>query len=104
MDPLLLALALAGLLVGATGTWSPCGLSMIETIGPTGHTGGLRTTFAASASFVPFAVLGGALTFGLLALLGEAAFGAAGAAGYAVAAAVSLAAAIAEARGSGRPS
>jgi hypothetical protein len=98
-DPQLLALAVAGLLVGATGTWSPCGFSMIETIGPTGHTGGLRTTLAAAATFAPFAVVGGALTFGLLALAGDAAFGAAGGAAYAVAAAVSLAAAIAEARG-----
>ena len=98
-DPLLIALAVAGLLVGATGTWSPCGFSMIETIGPTGHTGGLRTTLAASATFAPFAVLGGAITFGLLALAGEAVLGAAGTVGYVVAAAVAGVAAIAEARG-----
>ena len=48
MDPLLIALAVAGLLVGATGTWSPCGFSMIETIGPTGHVGGPATTAYAS--------------------------------------------------------
>ena len=98
-DPQLLALAVAGLLVGGTGTWSPCGFSMIETIGPTGHTGGLRTTLAAAATFAPFAVLGGVITFGLLALAGEVVFGAAGTAGYAIAAIVSLAAALAEARG-----
>ncbi len=98
-DPQLIALIVAGLLVGATGTWSPCGFSMIETIGPTGHTGGLRTTFAAAATFAPFAVLGGAITFGLLALAGEAVFGAAGTAAYAIAAVVAVAAAIAEARG-----
>ena len=41
MDPgVIIALVVAGLLIGATGTWSPCGFSMVETIGPTGHTGG----------------------------------------------------------------
>lgn len=98
MDTLLPVLALAGLLIGATGTWSPCGLSMIETIGPTGHTGGLRTTLAAAATFAPFAVLGGVLTFGSLALLGDFLHGS-GAVAYLVAAALALAAAAAEARG-----
>lgn len=98
-DPLLIALAVTGLLVGATGTWSPCGFSMIETIGPTGHTGGLRTTLAAAATFAPFAVLGGAITFGLLALAGEAVHGSAGTVGYVVAATVAGVAAIAEVRG-----
>ena len=100
MDPVLLvALAVAGLLIGATGTWSPCGFSMIETIGPTGHEGGARTTLAACATFAPFAVVGGALTFGLLGLLGEALPGAGGTAAIAVAGTVAIAAAVAEARG-----
>ena len=47
LGPLEIALAAAALLIGATGTFSPCGLSMIETIGPTGHTGGRRTAIAA---------------------------------------------------------
>ena len=98
MEPLLAALAGAGLLIGATGTWSPCGFSMIETIGPTGHTGGLRTTLAASATFAPFALLGGSITFLLLALLGGL-LGGSGPAGYAIAAALAVAAAAAEARG-----
>ena len=33
-----ITLAAAALLAGLTGTWSPCGFSMIETIGPVGHT------------------------------------------------------------------
>ena len=99
MDALLGALAAAGLLVGATGTWSPCGLSMIETIGPTGHTGGLPATLAASATFAPFAVAGAVVTFGALALFGDLVGGAGGAIGYGVAAAIALAAALAEARG-----
>jgi hypothetical protein len=97
VEPLLLSLVLAGLLVGATGTWSPCGFSMIETIGPTGHTGGMPTTLAACASFAPFAVLGGALTFGLLGAVGGLVGGGAFALG--LGAAVALAAAVAEARG-----
>lgn len=99
IEPLYLALAVAGLLIGATGTWSPCGFSMIETIGPTGHTGGLSTTLAASATFAPAAVAGGALTFGLLGLAGEAVAGAGGTIAWLLAAAVAIAAALAEARG-----
>jgi hypothetical protein len=99
LDPLLITvLAAAGLLVGATGTWSPCGLSMIETIGPAGHTGGARTTAAACATFAPFAVVGGVITFGLLAALGDG-LGAGGTAAYIAAAVVAVAAAVAEARG-----
>ena len=33
--PLEIALGVASLLIGATGTFSPCGLSAIDTIGPT---------------------------------------------------------------------
>jgi hypothetical protein len=65
-----LTLALAAFGAGWTGTWSPCGFSMIETIGPTGHRGGMRTTLAACASFLPGALLGGVITFGQLAMLG----------------------------------
>ena len=69
MDPLLIALAVAGLLVGATGTWSPCGFSMIETIGPTGHTGGAADDARRLGHLRPRSrSLGGALTFGLLGL------------------------------------
>lgn len=98
-EALLIALAGAGLLVGATGTWSPCGFSMIETIGPTGHSGGTATTLAACATFAPFALLGGAITFGTLAAIGAAMAGAGGTVAYIAAAVVAIAAAIAEARG-----
>ena len=99
LDPLVAALVLAALLVGATGTWSPCGFSMIETIGPTGHSGGLPTTLAASATFAPFAVVGAVATFAGLAWLGSLLHGAASTAAYVLAAVLALAAAIAEARG-----
>ena len=94
-----LALVAAALVIGLTGAWSPCGFSMVETIGPTGHTGGRPTTFAALATFVPGALVGGVLTFGTLALLGELAHGAGGEVSYAIAAAIAILAAIAEARG-----
>jgi hypothetical protein len=100
MDPLLIAaLIAAGLLIGATGTWSPCGFSMIETIGPTGHTGGQATTLAACATFLPGALVGAVLTFGGLALVGAAVPGEAGWVSYTLASVVALAAAIAEVRG-----
>jgi hypothetical protein len=99
MGPVELALAAAALLIGATGTFSPCGLSAIETIGPTGHTGGRRTTLAACATFLPGAVAGGVLTFGTLSLLGELLHGAGSRAAYLAGAAIALAAAVLEARG-----
>ncbi|HEY7268044.1 MAG TPA: hypothetical protein VH501_10130 [Solirubrobacterales bacterium] len=99
MSVLEIALAIAALLIGATGTFSPCGLSVIDTIGPTGHTGGRRTTIAACATFLPGAVAGGLLTFGSLAALGEWLHGTGGRASYLVAAGIALLAALLEARG-----
>ena len=94
-----IALAAAALLIGATGTWSPCGFSMIETLGPGGHTGGRRTTLAACATFLPGAVAGGVVTFCALALLGGLVHGVGGRVAYIAAAAIAVAAAIAELRG-----
>ena len=99
MGPLELSLAAAGLLIGATGTFSPCGLSVVETIGPTGHNGGRRTTVAACIAFLPGAVLGGLATFGALAALGGLVHGAGGQAAYLVAAALAAIAAVLEAKG-----
>jgi hypothetical protein len=99
MGGLELSLAAAALLIGATGTFSPCGFSAIETLGPTGHTGGRRTTIAAVIAFAPGAILGGVFTFGALALLGELIGGAGGRAAYLVAAAIAIVAAVLEARG-----
>jgi hypothetical protein len=93
------ALGVAALVVGATGTWSPCGFSMVETIGPRGHTGGRRTTLAACASFLPGAVIGGVATFAALALFGGLLHGTGGRAAYVAAAAIAVLAALAEARG-----
>jgi len=100
MEPgVIIALVVAGLLIGATGTWSPCGFSMIETIGPTGHTGGQPTTLAACATFFPGAIMGAVFTFGGISLVGAALPGEAGWLSYTIAGVVALLAAIAEARG-----
>ena len=68
---MLTVLAIAAFVAGLTGSWSPCGLSMLSTLGPTGHTGGRPTTAAACAAFVPGALAGGVVTFGLVALAGS---------------------------------
>ena len=94
-----LTLLAAALLAGLCGTWSPCGFSMIETIGPVGHTGGRATTLSACATFTPVPLAGGVFTFGLLSSLGALLTVAGGAAAYLVAAAIAVAAGIAELRG-----
>jgi hypothetical protein len=92
-------LVAAALVIGLTGAWSPCGFSMVETIGLAGDEGRRGTTLAACATFAPGAVVGGVATFGLLALLGDAIHGAGGRVAYLVAAVIAVAAAVAEARG-----
>ncbi len=91
-------LIVAAAAAGVTGAWSPCGFSMVETLAPQGYAGRLRVTAAACLTFAAGALAGGVVTFGGLALLGEA-LGAGGPAALTVAAAVALAAAIGEARG-----
>jgi hypothetical protein len=92
-------LGVAALLIGATGTWSPCGFSMVETIGLRGHSGGRSTTLAACATFAPGALAGGVATFGLLAVAGHLILGSAGTTAYLVAAAIAFGAAALDARG-----
>ncbi|MFI5123562.1 MAG: hypothetical protein ACHQJ5_11770, partial [Vicinamibacteria bacterium] len=99
MDGLEISLALAALLAGLTGTWSPCGFSMIETIGPAGHTGGRATTISACLTFTVGALAGGVITFGLLALAGGLLPGADDDAAYIAAAAIAVVGAALELRG-----
>ena len=99
MSPLELSLAGAALVIGLTGAWSPCGFSMVETIGLSGDGSRRRTTIASCIAFAPGAVVGGIITFGLLSAFGELVHGAGGRAAYLVAAAIAIAAAVAEARG-----
>jgi hypothetical protein len=95
---LTVALVLAAVAAGVTGSWSPCGFSMVDTLAPHGYAGRMRVTIAACATFALGALVGGVVTFGGLSLLGSA-LGAGGTTAAAVAGAVALAAAIGELRG-----
>ena len=92
------ALCLAAFLAGVTGTWSPCGFSMVDTLGSHARDGRRAAVAGACATFALGALAGGALTFGTLAALG-AVLGTGSRAGAVAAAVVALAAALAEARG-----
>lgn len=92
------ALLVTALAAGVTGAWSPCGLSMVETLAPDGFARRLRTSLVSCATFALGALGGGAVTFGGLALVG-AALGAGGPAAVGAAAVITVAAAVAEARG-----
>jgi hypothetical protein len=91
----LLAAALAA---GVTGAWSPCGLSMVETLAPGGFARTRAESALAGAAFALGALAGGAVTFGGLALLGSL-LGAGGGTALGAAAVVAVAAAVAEVRG-----
>ena len=54
---------------GMTGSWSPCGLSMISTLG--GHSAGWFTKASSSITFAQGALAGGVITFGTLGLVGS---------------------------------
>jgi len=99
LSELEVALALAAFVAGLTGTWSPCGFSMIETIGPSGHSGGRRTTFAASAAFAVGALVGGMVTFVVLSGAGALLHDGPGPRAAQVAALLAIAAAAGELRG-----
>jgi hypothetical protein len=88
---LTVALAVTALVAGLTGTWSPCGFSMIETIGSP-----RRRVLLSCATFGVGACVGGVATFGALASAGNLL---SGAAATTVAAVIALTAAGVEARG-----
>jgi hypothetical protein len=90
--------AACAFVAGLTGSWSPCGFSMVDTLAPQGYAGRMRVTVAACVTFAAGALAGGVSTFGALALLGDA-LGAGGSAAAAVAGAIALTAAAGEARG-----
>lgn len=89
---------LAALVAGVTGAWSPCGLSMVETLAPAGYAGRLRTSLLACATFTVGSLAGGAATFGGLALIGSL-LGAGTPTALGAGAVLALAAAVGEARG-----
>jgi hypothetical protein len=89
---MLIALAAAALVAGLAGGWSPCGFSMVDTLGPHGYAQRMRITLLACATFALGALAGAVATFGGLALLGDA-LGAGHGAAVAIAVALLLAAA-----------
>ena len=95
----LVAIALAALVAGVAGAWSPCGFSMVDTIGTALGDVRRATMTLATVTFTVGALAGGAVTFGGLALLGSLLGGGAGGVRDAVAAALALAAAAADWRG-----
>ena len=94
-------LLVAALAAGVTGAWSPCGLSMVETLAPGGFARTRAESALAAATFTAGALAGGAITFGGLALLG-ALLGAGGATALGAAAVVAVAAASRGARAADR--
>jgi len=95
----LAAIALAALVAGVAGAWSPCGFSMVDTIGTALGDVRRSTMTLATVTFTVGALAGGAVTFGGLALVGSLLGGGAGGLRDAVAAALALAAAAADWRG-----
>jgi hypothetical protein len=91
--------AVTAVLAGIAGAWSPCGFSMVDTIGTALGDARRSVMIFATATFTIGALAGGAITFGGLSLLGE--LLGHGAAGLrdALAGAVALAAAFADWRG-----
>jgi hypothetical protein len=91
---LTVALATVAAVAGLTGTWSPCGFSMIETIGRP-----RRRVVASCATFATGALVGGTATFAAVAAVGAAARATVGGDVVSVAAVIAIAAALAELRG-----
>ncbi|HST55207.1 MAG TPA: hypothetical protein VLJ42_04835 [Solirubrobacteraceae bacterium] len=88
------------LLAGITGTWSPCGLSTIETLRVGGvHGRGRLTAVGTSLAFALGALAGALTTFGVLALLGALVRSPHSATGPAIALVIAAGAAVLEATG-----
>jgi hypothetical protein len=92
-------LLLTAFAAGITGAWSPCGFSMVETLGGARARAGARTVRTSCATFALGALAGGAITFTALAAIGSALGGAGSGAALTAAVAIALAAALGEALG-----
>jgi MFS family permease len=99
MSAVAIALGITALVAGVTGAWSPCGFSMVETLGAAAERGRRAVTGVACLTFTLGAVLGGAITFGGLALLGALLGGPDGALAVPVAVGIAVLAAVGEALG-----
>jgi hypothetical protein len=62
---------LTAMVAGIAGAWSPCGFSMLDTIGSALGNPRRSATYVACTTFTLGAVVGGALTFGALASVGH---------------------------------
>jgi hypothetical protein len=91
--------ALTAVVAGIAGAWSPCGFSMVDTIGSALGDARRGATLAASATFALGTLLGGAITFGSLALLGSLVGDGVAGLREGLGAALALAAAVADWRG-----
>ena len=72
LSALAAAAALTALLAGLTGAWSPCGFSMVDTVGSALGDTRRSATLLACIAFTAGAIAGGAATFGGLACAGTA--------------------------------
>jgi hypothetical protein len=91
--------ALTAMIAGIAGAWSPCGFSMVQTIGSAMGDRRRAATWAASITFTLGAVLGGLITFAGLALAGSLLASHASGVREAIGAVIAMAAAIADWRG-----
>ncbi|MHB8242123.1 MAG: hypothetical protein ACYDHN_09045 [Solirubrobacteraceae bacterium] len=91
--------AITAAIAGVAGAWSPCGFSMVETIGSAMGDTRRSVMRAASITFTLGAVLGGMVTFGGLAFVGSLIDPHAGGIREAIGAVIALAAAVADWRG-----
>ncbi len=91
--------ALTAVVAGIAGAWSPCGFSMVDTIGSALGDARRGATLVASGTFALGTLLGGAITFGSLALLGSLVGDGVAGLREGLGAALALAAAVADWRG-----
>jgi hypothetical protein len=91
--------AITAAVAGVTGAWSPCGFSMVETIGSALGDARRGATIFASSTFALGTLIGGAVTFGGLALAGELLGGHVSGLREGLGAAIALSAAVADWRG-----
>jgi hypothetical protein len=99
LSGLAIAGAITAVVAGIAGAWSPCGFSVIETIGTALGDARRSVTTVATATFAIGALAGGVVTFGGLALLGGLLGSGSEGLRDALAGAVALAAALADWRG-----
>ena len=91
--------AVTAVIAGIAGAWSPCGFSMVDTIGTALGDARRATTILATTTFTLGSLAGGVITFGGLSLLGELLGHGAEGLRDALAGALALAAAFADWRG-----